>query len=82
MEATSRGCAASATGSTGAVVRGDTGDQTDQESRSAGPHAAASVTAMDITVHASFLPRNDPDASTVGPADQSGTSICGLPVRF
>jgi len=32
-------------------------------SRSAGPRAAASVTAMDITIHASFLPHNDPDAS-------------------
>jgi hypothetical protein len=25
--------------------------------------AAASVTAVDITIHASFLPHNDPDAS-------------------
>jgi AraC-like DNA-binding protein len=31
-----------------AVVRGETGDQTDQESRSADPRAAASVTAMDL----------------------------------
>jgi hypothetical protein len=30
-------------------VRRDTGDQTDQESRSAGPEPQASVTAMDIT---------------------------------
>jgi hypothetical protein len=60
---------------------------------------------MDITVHAGFLPPNDPGASlafyrdtlgfavrndvryggmrriTVGPADQPGTSISGLPVR-
>ena len=34
-----------------AVVRGETGDQTDQESRSAGPRAAPSVTAMDIARH-------------------------------
>ena len=43
-------------------MRGETGDQTDQESRSAGPRAAPSVTAMDITIHSSFLPHNDPDA--------------------
>src|SRR6266540_5024001 len=36
-----------------AVVRGETGDQTGQESRSAGHRAAASMTAMDITIHAS-----------------------------
>jgi hypothetical protein len=46
-----------------AVVRGETGDQTDQESRSTGQQAAARVTAMDITIHVSFLPHNDPDAS-------------------
>ncbi len=44
-------------------MRGETGDQTDQESRSASHGAAASVTAMDITIHASFLPHDDPDAS-------------------
>ena len=32
-----------------AVVRGETGDQTDQESRSAGHRASTRVTAMDIT---------------------------------
>ena len=31
---------------------GETGDQTDQESRSTGRRAAASLTAMDITMHA------------------------------
>src|SRR6266540_386492 len=46
-----------------AAVRGETGDQTDQESRSAGPRAATSVIAMDITIHTSFLPHDDPDAS-------------------
>jgi len=89
-----------------AVVRGETDDQTDQESRSAGHEAAARVTAMDITIHWTFLPHDDPDASlafyrdtlgfevrndvgyggmrwiTVGPADQPGTSISGLPVRL
>ncbi len=38
-------------------------DQTDQESRSAGHRAAPIMTAMDITIHARFLPHNDPDAS-------------------
>jgi hypothetical protein len=46
-----------------AVVRGETADQTDQESRSADPRAAASVTVMDITIHQTFLPHHDPDAS-------------------
>src|SRR5207302_9981212 len=46
-----------------AVVRGETGDQTDQESRRARHRAVASVTAMDITIHSTFLPHNDPDAS-------------------
>jgi hypothetical protein len=51
-------------------------DQTGQESRSTGPRAAASLTAMDntihgsptamdITIHASFLPHIDPEASLV-----------------
>ena len=44
-------------------MRRETGDQTDQESRSADSRAAASVTAMDITIHANFLPHDDPDAS-------------------
>jgi hypothetical protein len=75
-----------------AAVRGETGDQTGQESRSAGHGAAASVTVMDITSHASFLPHDDPDASVafcratlafgVGPAGQPGTSISGLPARL
>jgi AraC-like DNA-binding protein len=46
-----------------AVVRGETGDQTGQESRSAAPRAAANVTAMDLTIHASFLPHDDPPAA-------------------
>jgi hypothetical protein len=43
--------------------RGETGDQAGQESRSAGPRAAASMTVMDLTIHASFPPHDDPDAS-------------------
>jgi hypothetical protein len=44
---------ASLTGDGGdAVVGGETGDQTGQESRSTGQRAAGSVTAMDITIQA------------------------------
>src|SRR4029077_5254702 len=46
-----------------AAVRGETGNQTDQESRSAGHRGTASVSGMDITIHASALPHDDPDAS-------------------
>ena len=46
-----------------AVVRRETGDQTGQESRSAGPGATASLIAMDITIYSSFLPQDDPDAA-------------------
>ncbi len=42
---------------------GNTGDETDQESRSADPRAARSVTAMDFTIHQALLPQDDPDAS-------------------
>ena len=47
----------------GDVVCRETGDQTGQESRSAGHGATTSVKAMDITIHASSLPHDDPDAS-------------------
>ena len=57
------------------VVRGETGDQTDQESRSAGHRAAASVTVMDITIHASFLPHDDPDASLAFYRDTLGFEV-------
>src|ERR1019366_5147035 len=58
-----------------AVVRGEAGDQTDQESRSAGHRAAARVTAMDITIHASLLPHNDPDASLAFYRDTLGFEV-------
>ena len=58
-----------------AVLRGETGHQTDQESRSAGPRAATSVTAMDITIHSSFLPHNDPDASLAFYRDTLGFEV-------
>src|SRR5688572_2605134 len=57
------------------VLRGETGDQTDQESRSAGSPAAPIITAMDITIHASFLPHNDPDASLVFYRDTLGFEV-------
>jgi AraC-like DNA-binding protein len=44
-----------------AVVCGETGDQTDQGSRSAGHQAAPSLTAVGITIHASFLAHDDPE---------------------
>jgi catechol 2,3-dioxygenase-like lactoylglutathione lyase family enzyme len=45
------------------TVRGEAGDPTDQESRSPGHQAATRVTAMDLTIHTTFLPHDDPDAS-------------------
>jgi len=48
---------------TDAVVRGETGDQTGQESRSAGHRAGTSLTVMDIAIHMTFLSHVDPGAS-------------------
>ena len=56
-------------------VRGEAGHQTDQESRSAGPRAAPSLTAMDITIHSSFLPHDDPDASLAFYRDTLGFEV-------
>src|SRR3984893_13139744 len=58
-----------------AVVCGETGDQTGQESRSAGQQAGASLTGMDITIHASFLPHDDPDASLAFYRDTLGFEV-------
>jgi hypothetical protein len=58
-----------------AVVRGETGDQTDQESRSAGHRASPRVTAMDITIHSTFVPHDDPDASLAFYRDTLGFEI-------
>jgi hypothetical protein len=52
-----------------------TGDQTDQESRSTGHRAATSVTAMDVTIHWTFLPRNDPNASLAFYRDTLGFEV-------
>jgi len=56
-------------------VRRETGDQTDQESRSAGQGAAPSLTAMDITIHSSFLPHDDPEASLAFYRDVLGFEV-------
>jgi hypothetical protein len=58
-----------------AVVRGETGDQTDQESRSAGYRAAPRMTAMNITIHSTFLPHDDPDASPAFYRDTLGVEV-------
>src|SRR3954453_21796097 len=57
------------------VVRGETGDQTGQESRSAGRRAAPGVTAMDITVHHAFLPHGDPEAALAFYRDTLGFEV-------
>jgi catechol 2,3-dioxygenase-like lactoylglutathione lyase family enzyme len=54
---------------------GQAGDQTGQESRSAGHRTAASVIAMDISIHASFLPHDDPDASLAFYRDALGFEV-------
>ena len=47
----------------------------DQESRSSGHRAAPSVSAMDITIHASFLPQDDPDAALAFYRDALGFEV-------
>ena len=68
-----RSQAAGATAGMG--LRGQAGDQTGQESRSAGHRPAASLTGMGITIHASFLPHDDPDASLAFYRDILGFEI-------
>jgi hypothetical protein len=46
-----------------------------QESRSAGHRAAASLIAMDITIHARFLPHDDPDDSRAFYRDALGFEV-------
>jgi hypothetical protein len=45
------------------ILRGETGHQTDQESRSDAQRGAASVIVMDLATHASLLPYDDPAAA-------------------
>src|SRR4051794_21401573 len=58
-----------------AALRGQAGDQTGQESRSRRRRAAPSLTAMDITIHASFLPLDDPEASLAFYRDTLGFEV-------
>ena len=50
-------------------------DETGQESRSAGRRAVSRVTAMDITIHSSFLPHADPEASLAFYRDTLGFEV-------
>lgn len=50
-------------------------DQTDQESRSSGRRATPTLTAMDITIHSSFLPHTEPDASLAFFRDTLGFEV-------
>src|SRR5580704_11368076 len=47
----------------------------DQESRSAAQGVATSMTVMDITIHSSFLPHNDPDESLAFYRDTLGFEV-------
>lgn len=53
----------------------ETGGRIDQESRSAGRGAAPSIIVMDITIHTSFLPHDDPDASLAFYRDALGFEV-------
>ena len=58
-----------------ALMRRETGHQTGQESRSPGPRTATSMKSMDINIHASFLPHNDPDAALAFYRDTLGFEV-------
>ncbi len=58
-----------------AAVPGEACDQTDQESRSAGPEPHLACLAMDITIHTSFHPHGDPDASLAFYRDTLGFEV-------
>src|ERR1700689_2358963 len=57
------------------ALRREAGGQADQESRSAGGRAAASLTAMAITIHYTFLPHSDPDESLAFYRDVLGFEV-------
>src|SRR5213078_3322128 len=59
------------------AMRGEAGDETGQESRSAGRRAPTSLTDMntDITIHASMLPHDDPEASIAFYRDTLGFQV-------
>ena len=54
---------------------GETGDQTDQESRSIHHLAAPNVSPMDINIHSSFLPHEDPEESLAFYRDTLGFEV-------
>jgi uncharacterized glyoxalase superfamily protein PhnB len=56
-------------------MRGETSDKTDQESRSADRRAAFSVIDMDINIHSSFLPLDDPEESLAFYRDTLGFEV-------
>jgi hypothetical protein len=62
-------------------VRRETGDQTDQESRSAGHRAATTVTVMDIIIH--VMTRTPPrPAAAKPPAIAAPPAIAGFRFIF
>ncbi len=58
-----------------AVLRGQTGHQTGQESRSTGRRPGRSLIFMDITIHSTFLPHLDPEASVSFYRDTLGFEV-------
>lgn len=56
-------------------MRSETGNQTDQESRSTGPEDTSNVTAMDITIHQTYLPHDDPEAALAFYRDTLGFEV-------
>ena len=58
-----------------ARLRGEAGHQTGQESRSAAADGSPTVTSMDITIHSSFLPHDDPEASLAFYRDTLGFEV-------
>ncbi len=58
-----------------AVVRVEEGHPTGQESRSTGDLDATSVTVMNISIHSSFLPHDDPDAALAFYRDTLGFEL-------
>ena len=58
-------------------MRREAGDETDQESRSTQLRAAPSVTRMDISIHSSFLPQDDPEAAVAFYRDTLGFEVRG-----
>ncbi len=56
-------------------MRGKTSNQTGQESRSVSRLATPSVVVMDITIHSTFLPHDDPDSSLAFYRDTLGFEV-------